>query len=130
MPAPLAGSRRSSPRLRLPELALLIRRQEVLQANHQADLTALDVALEREDAIERLEHLRLVRRGRREERLQSLEGILQLPLQFGEPRLDLEDLGADVRFLRVGQADRGLARQDEVGREQGVAERVRRNGAL
>src|SRR5438128_2450707 len=115
--SPMAAARRGL-RAELSQARLLLRRQLVLEPNHQDNLRAFDLALRREDLVQLRGHLRLVHRLLLEKPDEVVHRVLKLPLQLHEPRLRLENLGADEALLSFIETDGVPMRHDEIGREQ------------
>src|SRR5262249_8702159 len=114
--------RRELPQFR--ELRLLRGRQEILDANEEADLGFLDLLFEGQDAIDLGQDFRLVDRLLLEELPGFLRLALEVELQIHEPGLHSSNLAADAFPLGVAQADLLAVPHHEIRREESGGERV------
>ena len=109
-----------------PQLRLLLGRQVILEAYHQADLSALDLPLNVQHLVELRQRLLLVHLLLLQQGNQRLHLVLQLPLELGEPGLGLEEFPADGGFLLVRQPDGLLVPHNQIRREKIPGHRIGR----
>src|SRR3990170_1051950 len=108
----------------LGQLRLLLLRELILDPHEQADLGALDFALDVEDPVYLLEHLGLVHGRGLEELLELFSLAAQPPLRVHELPLRLLDGVLDGGARAVGEVELLLVRHHEFGREHEARERV------